>query len=146
MTQFSRRNFLGSAALAGAAVTAPLAARAQAADPAAAPTQAAQTGQRIDASDPRYKALMTGNNQRFVSTPDYIRMIHTPQDALLAVQEALDADKKFTVRSGGHCFEDFVCNAATEVILDMAPMSAVGFDEEVQAFYVEPRRPADRCL
>lgn len=25
-----------------------------------------------------------------------------------------------------------------EVILDMAPMSAVGFDEEVQAFYVEP--------
>ncbi|MEP2785070.1 MAG: FAD-binding oxidoreductase [Pseudoruegeria sp.] len=136
MPHLSRRKFLNTATLAGAAATVPLSTHAQTIG--SLPKVPSQTGQRIDANDPRYLALRTGNNQRFLSTPDYIRMIHTPQDALLAVQEALDLEKKFTVRSGGHCFEDFVCNSETEVILDMAPMSSVGFDEDLQAFFVEP--------
>lgn len=139
MTTVSRRSFIGSAFAAGAVASGVTIRPAHADTSTVAPAPiGVPTGQRITAEDARFQALRTGNNQRFLSTPDYVRMIHTPQDALLATQEALDLGKKFTVRSGGHCFADFVCNPETEVILDMAPMRAVGFDETVGAFYAEP--------
>ncbi|WP_246792441.1 FAD-dependent oxidoreductase [Burkholderia perseverans] len=96
-----------------------------------------QKGPRITSSDPRYPELRSGNNQRFVATPEYVRMIRSPEDALLAVQEAVATSKRVSVRSGGHCFADFVCNPSVQVILDLSEMKGVYLDEKENAFVVE---------
>ncbi|MFJ8650679.1 FAD-dependent oxidoreductase [Streptomyces sp. NPDC093546] len=141
MSGVNRRSVLSSgAALAGgAAVTAGLATAAVAA-PSAAPAGAASagTGATIRPGDPRYPELTTGNNQRFVARPDYIKMIRSSADAEKALRDAFRARKRVSVRSGGHCFADFACNPEIEVILDFSEMTDVGYDAARRAFYVEP--------
>ncbi|WP_051973215.1 FAD-dependent oxidoreductase [Cryobacterium sp. MLB-32] len=111
---------------------------------AAAATTASQSGPgvlpgaTIVPADPRYADLMTGNNQRFVATPEYIMLIATPKGAEAALQQAVSTGKKVSVRSGGHCFADFVCNPEIEVILDLSPMTGVYYDSAMLAFAVEP--------
>ncbi|MCQ4079754.1 FAD-binding protein [Streptomyces sp. RB6PN25] len=108
---------------------------------AAAPghrSPAEQTGATIQPGDPRYPLLTTGNNQRFVAQPDYIKMIRSTADAEQALIEAVRAGKRISVRSGGHCFSDFVCNPEVEVILDFSEMTDVSYDPGRRAFAVEP--------
>lgn len=81
---------------------------------------------------------MSGNNQRFVAKPDYIRLITSTKDAESAVRDAVGTGKKVSVRSGGHCFADFVCNPSIQVILDVSPMNAVYYDKKMGAFAIEP--------
>jgi FAD/FMN-containing dehydrogenase len=92
----------------------------------------------IGPGDSRYADLMTGNNQRFVANPDYVRLITSTKDAEDAVREAVRTGKKVSVRSGGHCFADFVCNPSIQVILDVSPMNAVYYDKKMGAFAIEP--------
>ncbi|QZQ55728.1 FAD-binding protein [Curtobacterium sp. TC1] len=139
-----RRAFLfGSAgtAAAGAIVALensnPLAAFASEAT-AAAGNASAPTGAVIAPGDSRYLDMMTGNNVRFVAKPDYVRLIGSAKDAEAAVRTAVRAGKKVSVRSGGHCFADFVCNPDVEVILDLSTMTDVSYDPEMRAFAVEP--------
>lgn len=94
-------------------------------------------GPTITPDDPRYRGLLTGNNQRFVAQPDYVRLITSPADAERAVREAVAAGKRVSVRGGGHCFSDFVCNPEIDVILDVSPMTGVAYDPERRAFVVE---------
>ncbi|WP_309107916.1 FAD-binding protein [Arthrobacter sp.] len=95
-------------------------------------------GSVIRPDDSRYPDLMTGNNQRFVAQPDYVRLITSTKDAEDAVREAVRTGKKVSVRSGGHCFADFVCNPSVQVILDVSPMTAVYYDKSMGAFAIEP--------
>ncbi|BCQ26874.1 FAD-binding oxidoreductase [Caballeronia sp. NK8] len=97
-----------------------------------------ERGARIGSEDSRFPDLVSGNNQRFVAKPDYVRMIRSSEDARLAVQEAVSANKRVSIRSGGHCFADFVCNPSVQVILDMSEMRNVYFDRDAMAFAVEP--------
>ncbi|GAB4085499.1 FAD-binding oxidoreductase [Myceligenerans cantabricum] len=92
----------------------------------------------VTAEDSRYLDLMTGNNARFVAEPDYVRLISDARDAENAVRAAVRAGKKVSVRSGGHCFADFVCNPDVEVILDLSTMTDVYYDDDMRAFAVEP--------
>lgn len=136
-----RRSFLfgsAGAAAAGAIVAID-------ANPASAATPTAPawiprpgTGATITPGDSRYLDMMTGNNIRFVAKPDYVRLITTTRDAQAAVSDAVKAGKKVSVRSGGHCFADFVCNPEVEVILDLSTMTNVYYDDEMRAFAVEP--------
>jgi hypothetical protein len=96
------------------------------------------TGTTITAGDSRYLDLMTGNNVRFVAKPDYVRIIGSAKDAVSAVRDAVRAGKKVSIRSGGHCFADFVCNPSVEVILDLSTMTDVYYDPKMKAFAVEP--------
>jgi hypothetical protein len=137
MSGVNRRTLLtGSAAvLGGTAVAASLAG----AVPAVAEQAAAHsTGSSVRPDDPRYPLLTTGNNQRFVAAPEYVRMIRTTKDAEQALREAVRAGKRVSVRSGGHCFADFVCNDEVEVILDLSEMTEVGYDPGRRAFTVQP--------
>ncbi|TFB93982.1 FAD-binding protein [Cryobacterium luteum] len=95
-------------------------------------------GSIVKPEDRRYADLMTGNNQRFVANPDYVRLITTTEDAAAALQDALSQKKRVSVRSGGHCFADFVCNPDVGVILDLSPMTAVYYDPKMRAFAIEP--------
>ncbi|SMY04930.1 FAD-dependent oxidoreductase [Brevibacterium antiquum] len=133
-----RRSFLlGSAGAAAAGAMMPFNAAPSFAD-ASVSSALPSGGGVIGPKDPRYLDLRTGNNVRFVAKPDYVHMINSAKDAKKAVQSAVDAGKKVSVRSGGHCFADFVCNSDIEVILDVSTMVGVSYDEKKRAFAVEP--------
>jgi FAD/FMN-containing dehydrogenase len=93
--------------------------------------------------DKRYPALCRGFNQRWVAAPEYVRLVRTPEEARAAladaVREAPDdpGQARIAVRSGGHCYEDFVCGADVRVILDVSPMCGVSYDDAMKAYCVE---------
>ncbi|MFI9029948.1 FAD-dependent oxidoreductase [Streptomyces sp. NPDC053560] len=103
-----------------------------------APPAQHTAGAKIGPDDPRYTLLTTGNNQRFVARPDYFKMIRSSVDAEQALRDALKEGKRISVRSGGHCFADLVCNPDVEVVLDFSEMTGVTYDEGRKAFAVEP--------
>jgi hypothetical protein len=95
-------------------------------------------GATVLPADPRYASLTTSNNQRFVARPDYVRMITSASDAERALAEAYRAGRRVSLRSGGHCFADFVCNPDVEVIFDFSEMRDVSWDPVMRAFSVQP--------
>jgi hypothetical protein len=143
-TGVGRRSFL-TAAVGTVAATVPLVAGDRPALAAPAPGDGdrhgrapAAVGAVVRPGDSRYPDLTTGNNQRFVARPDYVKFIASAQDAATALAAAAAAGKKATIRSGGHCFADFVCNRQTQVILDMSTMTRIHYDPGMRAFAVEP--------
>jgi len=54
-----------------------------------------------------------------------------------AVQEAVRAGRRIAVRSGGHCFEDFVDNPRVRMVIDLSGMTGVSYDPLRAAFAVE---------
>ncbi|MFC8349611.1 FAD-binding oxidoreductase [Streptomyces sp. NPDC057280] len=133
-----RRNFLtGGAAAGGAAL---LTGTAMAA-PSAAAENAASTVSPITSvgpGDKRYKDLSQGWNQRWAATPERICLAETTAQVRSVVQAAVTAGKRLTVRSGGHCFEDWVYNPEVQVILDLSRMDRIYYDAEKNAVCVEP--------
>jgi FAD/FMN-containing dehydrogenase len=94
-------------------------------------------GGRVDHSDPRYQTLIRGFNLRWVGKPSYIQVCGDAGQVVRTVQEAVSADRRITVRSGGHCYENFSVGNDGGVIVDMAPMNRVYFDVGMQAFCIE---------
>ncbi|MGA5118700.1 FAD-binding oxidoreductase [Streptomyces pseudogriseolus] len=124
--------------LAGTAVA--IAATALETGPAATAATAA-TGAAPDAvtvlpGDPRYADLVVGNNSRWVARPDSVRLVRTTEQVVQAVQEAVDGNKRISVRSGGHCYADFVFNPEVRVVIDTSLLDTVGYDERLKAFEV----------
>jgi FAD/FMN-containing dehydrogenase len=89
--------------------------------------------------DPRYADLrLRGTHPDRRVRPDYFRLVGTTEQVVQAVQEAVRTNKKIAVRSGGHCFEDFVDNPSVKVLIDMSQMADIYFDRERDAFAIEP--------
>ncbi|WP_431922117.1 FAD-binding oxidoreductase [Amycolatopsis tucumanensis] len=128
----TRRGFLaGTAALGGAALVAPAKAEGiplgQAPDPVT-----------IRPGDPRYEDLvLRRTSERFFPRPGSFRLPTTTEQVVRAVAHATREGKRVTVRSGGHCYENFVGDGA-EVIIDMSAMRQVTFDRRRNAFMIEP--------
>jgi FAD/FMN-containing dehydrogenase len=92
--------------------------------------------------DCRYPALSRGFNQRWLAQPDYVRLAAAPRGVVTALAEAVnqpitDQRTRITVRSGGHCYEDFVCGDDVRVIIDVSPMCGVYYDPGLEAYCVE---------
>lgn len=134
MAQVSRRAaLLGAGGVIANVAGATLAARAVGAHaPSIGPEQT------VRRQDSRYSQLMTGNNQRFVARPEYFRMLRTTADAERSLREAVESGKRISVRSGGHCFADLVCNPGVDVVFDLSGMNRVAYDPGRRAFGVEP--------
>lgn len=142
MAEVTRRGVLAGAAVIGGAaaaaaaqgVTAPAA---LAAPPTAGPPPPAPV--TVGPGDPRYRSLIhRGYNARFVGKPDCVRVVHTTAQVVEAVQQAVREGKRIAVRSGGHCFENFVDDPSVRVVVDVSPMRAVSYDARRRAFAVEP--------
>nr|WP_307806361.1 FAD-binding protein [Streptomyces sp. FH025] len=88
--------------------------------------------------DARYADLTVGLNQRWTAAPNRIHLVSTTEQVVSVVAEAAAAKRRVSVRSGGHCYEDFAYNSAVEVIVDMSEMNRVYFDADKNAFAVEP--------
>lgn len=87
--------------------------------------------------DPRYEDLaVRRTNQRFRPEPEYFHLVGSTEQVVKAVGDAVRANRRVTVRSGGHCYENFVGEGA-QVVIDMCEMSEVYFDEKRGAFAIE---------
>ena len=142
MTEPTRRHLLRTgAAAASAAPAAALAGSwrdAARAAPRAVAREAAFDPVPIGPDDPRYRSLaLRGYNHRFASRPGQIRLVGSTEDVVRAVDDAVRTGRRVVVRSGGHCFEDFVDHPSTDVVVDMASMREVGYDRGRDAFFVE---------
>src|SRR5262249_10176695 len=125
----SRRSFLGSTAVLGGATvmgSAMDAGRAAvAAEPASAGCAPPFGPVSVALDDPRYADLVRGFNQRFVGQPDYVVVAGSTRQVVDAVQAAVSAGKRVAVRSGGHCYEDFVASPDVQVVIDLSQLRAV---------------------
>lgn len=136
MTAPNRRRFVtGTIA---AAASAGVAGGAGVANAATSGTSA--TGQNavvVDPSDPRYEDLaVRGSNKRFSTRPDAFLLATTTDQVVRAVQKAVREGKRIAVRSGGHCYENFVGDAAVRRVIDLAGMDTVRWDAARGAFEV----------
>ncbi|MFG3141744.1 FAD-binding oxidoreductase [Streptomyces sp. NPDC048211] len=91
----------------------------------------------VTAADARYPDLVRGWNQRFVCAPETVFLPTTTDEVAEAVRRAVRDDKRLSIRSGGHCWEDFVHHPDVRIVLDMSALKAVYFDPEHDAFAVE---------
>lgn len=135
-----RRSFLlglgGSAAAGGAAAAVPFAgtAAADAGDGGEAPLGPVT----VRPGDSRYTVLTTrGTNRRFTGHPESVRIVGTPAQVERAVDEAARDAERIAVRSGGHCFENFVDDTDVRCLIDISEMKSVYFDRRHNAFAVE---------
>jgi FAD/FMN-containing dehydrogenase len=83
----------------------------------------------ITRDDPRYASLQQGHNARFPDTEaDAARRIflcETSSDTADALQQIVSSGLRPTIRSGGHCYEDFVANNPGGAILDLSLLAGV---------------------
>lgn len=82
----------------------------------------------VQPADARYIDLNRGSNQRWVGHPQQVYLTPTPRHVVAAVQAAVRGRKRIAVRSGGHCYEDFVDNPDVEVVIDLSPLDEISYD------------------
>src|SRR5215471_15012670 len=93
---------------------------------------------KIGRDDSRYHAVVDKRfNKRFTASPDYVRLVHSADEIVTAVQEAVSERRRLVVTSGGHCLEGFVSDLDVRVIIDISPMKRVYYDRHMNAVAVE---------
>ncbi len=132
-----RRGFLTASAGVGAAALLPGGTAAAAPVAGRGTTAGALPREVVTPEDRRYGELVRGWNQRWVASPGAVHLVHTPRQALAAVRDALRSGRRLSVRSGGHCYEDFVFHPAAETVVDVSGMNRVYYDPGHRAFAVE---------
>ncbi|WP_157171960.1 FAD-binding oxidoreductase [Nocardia higoensis] len=91
----------------------------------------------VEPGDPRYLALTSrGYNRRFTARPSRIFLPADTDEVCEALARAVADDTRPAVRSGGHCFDDFVDSADTRAIIDLGGLTDVHWDETHRAFSV----------
>ncbi|MEV7342858.1 FAD-binding protein [Streptomyces sp. NPDC093544] len=142
MPKVSRRNLItGAAAVAAGAVAVPTlppptAVAQPLADTGTAVCDPAAAAVVVRPADARYAELSTGVNKRWTASPESIRLVGSTDHVVRVVQEAVRAGKRVSVRSGGHCYADFVSNADIDIIIDTAGLKQISYDAERRAFCV----------
>ena len=84
----------------------------------------------VSRPDPRFNTLLRGHNLRWPAEDDdaasRIVLCEDAADAAAALQQIVNAGLRPTVRSGGHCYEDFVANNPGGAILDLSLLAGAG--------------------
>ncbi|MFT7873896.1 MULTISPECIES: FAD-binding oxidoreductase [Amycolatopsis] len=90
----------------------------------------------VTPGDIRYGELVVGYNRRWVGTPESVRLAASTAQVADVVREAVATGKRLAVRSGGHCYADFVTGPETQVLLDVSNLNQVYYDPARRAFCV----------
>ena len=94
----------------------------------------------VTRSDPRYSALRRGHNLRWplrdADAAQRIILCEDAEKAVVALHQVVTAGLRPTVRSGGHCYEDFVVNNPGGAILDVSALSRVDRDASNGTFHL----------
>jgi FAD/FMN-containing dehydrogenase len=137
MQAVNRRKFLAGAVAGGSAVALGVAGvPAYGATPAGTDTGGFPPA-TVGPGDARYPDLVRGNNLRYVGNPDQVRLVSSTDQIVRAVQDAVSAGKRLAVRSGGHCYENFVADPAVQVVIDLSQFNDVSYDPSRRAFAVQ---------
>jgi aclacinomycin oxidase len=93
---------------------------------------------RIGPEDPRYRAVVEKRfNKRFRASPDYVRLVDSTDQVVVAVGDAVREGRRPVVTSGGHCLEGFVMDPDVRVIIDVSAMKRIYYDAAMRAVAVE---------
>jgi FAD/FMN-containing dehydrogenase len=96
----------------------------------------------ISRQDPRYQSLLRGHNLRFPENaavaPARILICATPSEVREALQNAVRDGVRPTVRSGGHCYENFTANNPGGVLIDLSLLNSVDLDPSTGEYCVAP--------
>ncbi|MEV5410846.1 FAD-binding oxidoreductase [Thermopolyspora sp. NPDC052614] len=92
---------------------------------------------RVLPGDVRYPDLVQGWNARFVGRPDAVCLPTSTAEVVDTVQEAVRSGTRIAVRSGGHCFENFVADPAVQMVIDMSLMAGISWDPGRGAVAIE---------
>ena len=96
----------------------------------------------VSRQDPRYETLSRGHNLRWpvvdADGAGRVVLCESASDAADALQQIVSAGLRPTVRSGAHCYEDFVANNPGGAILDMSLLTTVGRAGNESAYRIEP--------
>src|SRR6185312_17415969 len=96
----------------------------------------------VDRQYPRYNFLKLSRNQRWPASADEaaanIDLCDTAEATAKALQRIIDAGNRPTVRSGGHCYEDFVVNNPNGTIIDLSLLSAQRLPGDGDRYRISP--------
>ena len=96
----------------------------------------------VNRQDPRYEPLLRGHNLRFPESasvaPARIVICTTAAEARQALQRAVHDGIRPTIRSGGHCYENFTANNPGGVLLDLSLLNTVDTDPSTGEYCVAP--------
>lgn len=133
MTTTNRRSFLGAGALAVGALSM---AGATAPASAAPGTRTGNTYRSVTANSDQYLDLCQGTNLRWSGTPKRIAFPRDAAEVATELRNVLSSRLKPAVRSGGHCYEDFVSNPSISAIIDLSAITQVRWDTTMGAFEI----------
>ena len=94
----------------------------------------------ISRQDPRYESLKSGHNLRWPAEGDeasQILICENPADVAESLQKVVSTGMRPTIRSGGHCYEDFAVGNPGGVILDLSLLSGASIPEGSSAYRIE---------
>src|SRR5277367_2127052 len=84
----------------------------------------------ITRDDARFTNLKRARNARWPSNPadavGNVTLCLSSEDTTEALQRVINAGQRPTIRSGGHCYEDFYANNPNGTLIDMSMMNQVG--------------------
>jgi hypothetical protein len=96
----------------------------------------------VSRQDPRFETLKGGHNLRWpaeaADAAGQIVLCENSIDAAEALQRVVSAGMRPTIRSGAHCYEDFVINNPGGAILDLSLMAGVGKAAGGSAYRIAP--------
>jgi N-acylhexosamine oxidase len=85
----------------------------------------------VTRDDVRFANLKRARNGRWPSNPadgvSAVALCLSADDAAAALQRVVSAGQRPTIRSGGHCYEDFYANNPNGTLIDMSMMNHVGY-------------------
>ena len=97
---------------------------------------------RVTRSDPRYALLHRSRNFRWdgdaAEAVAEIALCETAEQAAEALQRAVNAGIRPTVRSGGHCYEDFVVNNPGGMLLDLSLLKSDALPGDGDRYRISP--------
>ena len=84
----------------------------------------------VNRDDVRFNTLKRARNGRWPADPadgvSSVALCLSAEDTAEALQRVISAGQRPTIRSGGHCYEDFYANNPNGTLIDMSMMNRVG--------------------
>jgi FAD/FMN-containing dehydrogenase len=96
---------------------------------------------KISRTDPRYAMLKASRNLRWsneAEAAEEIEICETAEQAAEALQRIVNAGKRPTIRSGGHCYEDWVVNNPGGTILDLSLLTTAELPGDGARYRISP--------
>lgn len=92
----------------------------------------------VSKTDPRFPSFLQGFNQRWqAGYCEVVYVCYSAEGAAAALEEAISIyGQNVKIKSGGHCYENFVFSPKTKAIIDVSAMNKCGYDPE-KGYYLD---------